>query len=115
MRQIGLLVLALVAAGCEDKVSEAQCSACSGRSYTASDCAGWAAEAGCAHHEFLAAVEGCTNGCRFTDCDTAPECGPGAPPPDVFVPDLDAPCPCGFKCGSIPLQVGGTIGSVCAP
>lgn len=25
------------------------------------------------------------------------------------------PCPCGYKCGSIPLSVGGTIGSACAP
>lgn len=24
-------------------------------------------------------------------------------------------CPCNFKCGSIPLSVGGTIGNVCAP
>ncbi|MDH5675533.1 MAG: hypothetical protein OEZ06_25650 [Myxococcales bacterium] len=24
-------------------------------------------------------------------------------------------CPCGYQCGSIPLSVGGTLGSVCAP
>jgi hypothetical protein len=24
-------------------------------------------------------------------------------------------CPCGYQCGSIPLSVGGVIGSVCAP
>ncbi len=26
-----------------------------------------------------------------------------------------AGCPCGYECGSIPLAVGGSIGSACAP
>ncbi len=100
MRTIALLALALVVAGCEDTVSSARCSACTGVSYSAIDCARWAAEAGCASHEFLPTVEGgCTNGCSFTDCERQPECGPGVRAPDAFVPDLDPAC------------IGGGVGS----
>ena len=158
MRRAALLmVLALAAGGCDadGKVDSATCKACAGASYSASDCAAWAAEAGCARWEHLATVEGCTNGCSFEDCDEPPRCGhtasdsaiPDTTPPDLdpscntatpgLFPDCDlcqgdcdtveingvtsyacgcgAPCPCGFTCGSIPLPVGGTIGSVCAP
>jgi len=157
MRSVGWLIPALLicAAGCAEKVTSAQCNACFGKSYSASDCAKWAVEAGCASHQFLPTVGGgCNNGCSFEDCDEMPTCGEGTGLPDsgtdALQPDLDpacssgglfpncdlcqgkcdkiningaisytcacgAPCPCGFSCGSIPLKVGGTIGSVCAP
>ena len=149
---IPLLLCLPLLAGCESGITSASCHACANKSYSASDCAKWAAEAGCNKFEFLPTVEsGCNNGCAFEDCDEKPQCIGGGLLPDAFVPDLDpacagedglfpncdlcqgecnqvningavswtcacgAPCPCGFQCGSIPLPVGGTIGSVCAP
>lgn len=117
-----LLALALVA-GCEDRVSSAQCNACAGRSYTAGDCARWAAEAGCARHEFLPTVGGgCVNGCAFEDCERAPECVPETPLPDTFVPDLDPACIgedglfptcdlCPDSCGTV--NINGAVSHTC--
>ncbi len=52
----------------------------------------------------------------FPNCDLCPDsCDPVTINGATQYTCRCGSCPCGFECGGIPLSVGGTIGSVCAP
>jgi hypothetical protein len=63
-----------------------------------------------------ACAEGSGDG-FFPTCDVCPDnCGTVTINGNTrHTCNCDAGCPCGFECGSIPLEVGGTLGGVCAP
>lgn len=75
-----VLAFTVVVSGCaNDGYGSARCQACDGRTFSASDCARFAATAGCAGSSVDTPDPGCSGRCVFTDCTGVPLCTGLAP------------------------------------
>ena len=103
---IASLALFLAAGGCEAGARPASCTTCDGRVFRDSDCARFAAVAGCASSMVETPSAGCSGRCVFTECTGIPICTGLTPddggPPDTGpsdggstsdAPAVDAPAP----------------------